>query len=171
LAANDQPWLSLHPGAGPRHLAFDPAGRYLYVANEIDSTASALAYDGQNGHVRHLQTLSTLPPGFAGANNNTCADIHLSPSGRWLYVSNRGHDSIAVFAIDPATGLLSSAGHTSTQGHTPRNFALVAGSNLLLAANQRSDSIVAFHIDDETGQLSPTGAVSPAPTPVCVCVM
>jgi 6-phosphogluconolactonase len=166
LVPNDPPGASTAPGAGPRHLDFHPSGRYVYVINEIGSTLSAFAYDASAGTLRELQTLSTLPEGFGGENG--CADVHVTPSGRFVYGSNRGHDSLAGFAIDQATGKLTRVGWTSTQGQTPRNFGIDPTGTLLLAANQDTCTIAAFRIDSETGQLTPLGSPSSVPTPVCV---
>lgn len=160
---------SLAPGAGPRHLAFHPSSRYVYVINELDSTVTAFAYDADQGRLSELHTLSTLPEGFS--ESSTCADIHVHPSGRFLYGSNRGHDSIAMYEIDEATGRLTFMGCEPTQGKTPRNFALDPSGRLLLAANQESDCVVTFFIDPETGRLSPTGHRIDMPTPVCVKVL
>ncbi len=111
----------MKPGAGPRHLAFHPGGRYAYLVNELDSTVAALTYDGA-GRFEHLQTVRTLPDGFAGA--STCADIQVSPSGTHVYASNRGHDSIVAFRVDAASGVLHCVGHAPTLGRTPRSFGL-----------------------------------------------
>jgi len=157
---------SLKPGAGPRHLAFHPSGKYLYVINEIDSTISAFSYNGTNGALTPLQTVSTLPKDFSGKND--CADVHVSPSGRFLYGSNRGHDSIVVFAIDNRTGTLTYVENVPTQGKTPRNFTLDPTGKFLLAANQNSDTVVTFRIDPASGRLKPTGQVTQIPTPVCL---
>jgi len=167
LTPNDPPWAQLPPGTGPRHLAFAPRGGYLYTINESGSTLSAYAYDAEQGVLHELQTVSTLPDGFTG--RNSCADIHLDPSGRYLYGSNRGHDSIAIFAVDSLTGQLRLAGHMATGGRTPRNFAIDPGG-LLLAANQDSSTVVVFRIDPTTGALV-SGRVVPVPTPVCLCIV
>ncbi len=169
LPPHDPPSASLPAGAGPRHLAFHPGAPYVYVINELDSTMTACAWDGARGTLRALQTLSTLPPDFTGRSH--CADIHVAPSGRFVYGSNRGHDSIAIFAIDPATGTLTPVGHESTGGRTPRNFAIDPAGNYLFAANQESDSIVTFRIDGETGRLAPTGQVTAVPSPVCLTIV
>ena len=166
LERHERPWFKATPGAGPRHLAFRPDGRFAYLINELDSSLTALAYDGVNGCFRELQTLSTLPENFKG--ESTCADVHVSPDGRFVYASNRGHDSIVIFGIDVASGMLRRIGHSSTQGQTPRNFALDPEGTFLLAANQDSDTIVSFRIDKERGTLDPTGHVTKVPTPVCV---
>ncbi|MBI2941734.1 MAG: lactonase family protein [Chloroflexi bacterium] len=166
LVPNDVPWAPVHPGAGPRHLDFHPNGRFVYVINELDSTMTTFAWDGERGTLREIQNLSTLPPGFAGT--SYCADVHVAPSGRFVYGSNRGDDSIAIFAVDAETGQLTPVGHESTRGKTPRNFALDPAGTLLLAANQDTDTIVTFRIDPETGKPTPTGQVASVPMPVCL---
>ena len=157
---------ALKPGAGPRHLDYHPNGRFVYVINELDSTVTAFEYDADQGRLREIHTVSTLPKGFTGT--NWCADIHVHPTGRFLYGSNRGHDSIAIYEIDEATGRLTSLGHQSTQGKTPRNFCLDPSGRLLIAANQGSDVIVPFFIDQKTGLLTPTGHQTEVPAPVCI---
>jgi len=166
LVPNDQPWASVSSGAGPRHLAFHPNGRYIFVLNEMNSTITVFGRDPQKGSLKELQTTSTLPVDFKGSNSG--ADIHVSPNGRFLYSSNRGHDSIAVFKVDSNNGSLITVGHESTQGMTPRNFAIDPSGKLLLAANQKSDNIVTFKIDDTSGQLKPTGHSIDVPAPVCL---
>ena len=153
-------------GAGPRHFDFHPGGGYAYVINELDSTVTAFSYDGSTGTLTELHTVSTLPEGFDGTTH--CADVHVAPSGRFLYGSNRGHDSIAIFAIDRGSGRLTPIGHESTRGRTPRNFAIDPTGTFLLAANQDTDTIVTFSIDAETGLLEATGQVAEVPTPVCL---
>jgi 6-phosphogluconolactonase len=166
LTPNDPPHVKAVKGAGPRHLDFHPSGQYAYLINELNGTLSAYAYDAARGRFDHLHTLSTLPEGYTGP--ISCADVHVAPSGRFVYGSNRGHDSLAAFAIDPATGRLTPAGHTPTGGKTPRNFALDPRGRFLIAANQDSDSLVVFRVDAETGALTPTGQVVDVPAPVCV---
>lgn len=162
----NQPWVQAAAGAGPRHLDFHPNGQYVYLINELNATLTALAYDGNEGTLTELQTVSTLPEGYTGG--KSCADIHVSPDGRFVYGSNRGHDSIVIFAIDPATGRLTLVGHTLTQGRTPRNFALDPTGTYLFAANQDSNTIVTFRRDAATGQLTPTGQVTSVTSPVCL---
>jgi len=166
LEPHSTPWVKMKPGAGPRHLALHPGGRFAYLVNELDSTVVALAYDRMAATFECVQSVSTLPGDFEGA--STCADIHVSPSGDFVYASNRGHDSIAIFRRDPHAGTLRSVGHEPTQGKTPRSFAVEPGGRFLLAANQDSDSIVTFRIDSESGKMRPTGHVANVPTPVCV---
>lgn len=154
------------PGAGPRHIAFHPTNRYAYVINELGSTIDAFAWDATRGTLDHLQTMSTLPADFSGA--SSCAEIVIHPSGRFLYGSNRGHDSIALFAIDAASGRLTARSHTPTQGKDPRSFALDPTGAFLFAANQNSDSVVTFRVDQTTGALTATGDIAAIPTPVCL---
>ncbi|MBX3010961.1 MAG: lactonase family protein [Caldilineaceae bacterium] len=161
-----QPWVRVHPGAGPRHFDFHPDGHYAYVINELDSTVTAFAYEASNGRLTEIQSLSTLPAGFDGRSH--CADIHVHPAGKFVYGSNRGHDSIAIFAIDTVTGHLTAVGHESTQGAIPRNFVIDPTGTFLLAANQNTDTVVSFWIDQATGQLTPTGHRLDVPTPVCL---
>jgi 6-phosphogluconolactonase len=166
LVPNDPPGVATKPGAGPRHLDFHPNGRYVYVINEIDSTLGAYAYDADQGTLREIQTVSTLSAGFSGTNST--ADVHVAPSGRFVYGSNRGHDSLVIFAIDEATGRMTYVGHESTQGQTPRNFAIDPAGAFLYAANQDSDTIVTFRVDQQTGTLTATGQIVEIPTPVCI---
>ncbi|MGE5672483.1 MAG: lactonase family protein [Mycobacterium leprae] len=158
--------VQMPPGAGPRHMAWHPAKRFAYVINELNSTITAFAYHQEHGTLTALQTVPTLPAG--GHNGNTGADIHLHPSGRFLYGSNRGHDSIVQYRVDPQSGLVTYVRHEPTQGRTPRNFAIDPTGRFLLVANQESDSLVSFRIDGETGRLSPTGHLSTVPRPVCI---
>ena len=167
LVPADPPWAPLHSGAAPRHIAFHPNGRFVYVNGEADMTVTAFSYDGQTGVMEELHHLSTLPEGAAAERLST-AQILVHPSGRYAYVSNRGHDSIAIFAIDQDTGRLTPAGHASTQGNTPRNFAFDPTGTFLYAANQNSDTIVHFRVDAATGQLTPTGDVTAVGAPVCI---
>jgi 6-phosphogluconolactonase len=185
LTANDPPSVSVAPspyplpqsqggegrvrGAGPRHFAFHPNNRNAYVINEIASMVTAFRYDAERGVLEPLQTVSTLPKGFSG--NNSTAEVQVHPSGKFLYGSNRGHNSIAIFAIDPMTGRLSPVGHQSDQIKTPRNFGIDPTGSYLLVANQDSDSIVVFRIDPQTGELRPTGTRVEVPIPVCVKMM
>lgn len=166
LRPTRQPWAQLNPGAGPRHFIFHPNGRYAYVINELDSTLAAFSYDAVNGTLHSIQTVSALPKDFSGKND--CADLHITSSGRFLYGSNRGHNSIVVFAINESTGKLTYLEHTSTLGKTPRNFAVDPTGRFLLVANQESDTVVTLRIDTVTGRLKPTGHVAEVPTPVCL---
>ncbi|MCS7306723.1 MAG: lactonase family protein [Thermoguttaceae bacterium] len=166
LTPHEPAWVKVDPGAGPRHFAFHPTGRFAYVINELASTITAFSYQADAGRLEPIQTVSTLPEGFTGS--NTTAEVQVHPSGRFLYGSNRGHDSLAIFAIDPATGKLTAKGHQSTQGRTPRNFGIDPTGQYLLAANQDSDNVVVFRIDAQTGQLTPTGHQIQVSMPVCV---
>ena len=166
LKPNDEPWARVKAGAGPRHFAFHPNGTYAYAINELNSTLTAFAYDEKHGRLREIETVSTLPEDFKGGNH--CADVHVSPSGKFIYGSNRGHDSIVIFAIDEDTGKLTYVDHEPTQGRTPRNFAIAPTGTFILAANQNSDTIVTFRIDRPTGRFLPTGHVAEVPRPVCL---
>jgi 6-phosphogluconolactonase len=156
----------MRPGTGPRHLAFHPSLPLVFVSGELDSTVTALHCDAESGAMSTLQTVSTLPAGWTGA--NFPADIHVAPSGRTLYVSNRGHDSIAVLSVAPATGALALEQVVSTGGAWPRNFSLDPRGRWLLVANQRSSSIVVFERDLESGRLTPTAQRIAVPSPVCL---
>jgi 6-phosphogluconolactonase len=157
---------TVQAGSGPRHLAFHPNGRYVYVLNELDSTLVACAYDASTGSPLILQRLSTVPADFTGT--NWPAAVRVAPSGRFVYTSNRGHDSIAIFSIDPATGRLGGIGHQSTHGRTPRDFNIDPTGTFLLVAHQESNTIVTFVINPITGALSETGHVVVANTPTCL---
>ena len=157
---------AVQPGAGPRHLAFHPNGAYAYVINELDSTVTGFRYDADSGAMRTIQVVSTLPEGFAG--ENACAEVQISPDGGFLYGSNRGHDSIVVYAIDRETGALSVVEHVSTGGGHPRHFSLSPEGDYLLAANRDSDNIVVFRVDRRSGKLEYTGHTVQASKPVCV---
>jgi 6-phosphogluconolactonase len=168
LAPNDPPYVTLAPGSGPRHLAFRPDAKFVYSLNELLSTVTTFRYDASRGSLKELQTLSTLPNGWSGSNST--AEIVIHPNTRFLYTSNRGDDSIAIFRIDPSRGTLTFVDRTSTQGKTPRNFAIDPSGAFLLAANQDSDSIVTFRIDPGTGRLTPTGNMLEVPSPVCILI-
>lgn len=169
LAPHDPPAVVSKPGAGPRHFAFHPGGQYAYVINELDSTVTALSYDSQRAVLTPIQSISTLPEDFSG--DNTTAEVQVHPSGRYVYGSNRGHDSIVVFAADPGSGRLTYVEHESTKGENPRNFAIDPTGEYLLAANQDSDNVVVFRIDKATGQLEPTQHMVKVSRPVCVKMM
>jgi 6-phosphogluconolactonase len=154
------------PGAGPRHLAFSTNGKFVYVLNEMQSAVDAFAYDAAVGALRRVQTISSLPADFS--KENTAAEIEVHPSGRFLYASNRGHDSIAVFSIDAAKGTLTNVEYASTKGASPRSFEIAPGGSLLFAANEKSDNIVLFRINPQSGKLIPTGKVLEISQPVCV---
>lgn len=166
LLPGDPSFASTPPGSGPRHIAFHPNGRLLYCVGELDSTVLTYAIDQDDGGLTKIDVQPALPAEFAG--DNTGADIHVHPNGRFLYYSNRGHDSIAIFHIDEETGRLTPIGHASTLGKTPRNFTIDPSGRFLLVANQNSDHIVTFSIDEESGQLKATGAHALLSRPVCV---
>jgi 6-phosphogluconolactonase len=167
LLPNDPPFGRIHAGAAPRHLAFGSTGAFAYVNGEADMTLTACSYDASTGTLTELHYLSTLPDGVSSERWST-AEVAVSPSGEYAYVSNRGHDSIAMYAIDSHTGRLTALGHVSTGGRTPRNFAIDPSGARLYAANQDSDTIVHFDIDPTTGQLSPNGDVTSVGAPVCI---
>jgi 6-phosphogluconolactonase len=166
LTPNDPAFAKVDAGAGPRHYALHPNGKFAYVVDEMGSSVMAFSADLSAGTFHSLQNISTLPKGFGGENDD--AEIRVHPSGKFLYASNRGHDSIAVFAIDPVKGTLTPIEYTSSQGNTPRSFEIDPTGTLLLAANQKSDNIVVFRIDPGSGKLTATGQVIDVPSPVCV---
>ena len=163
LVPSDPPTLSMKAGAGPRHLAFHPNGNWIYVVNELDCTVALVEQTAQNGYTIH-STTTTLPEDYQEP--NTCADIRVSPDGKFVYASNRGHNSIAMFRVED-DGSLKVLGHESTQGEWPRNFALSPDGQFLLVANQHTNNIVAFSRDEESGLLKHVGEID-APTPVCI---
>ena len=164
--APDPAFAKADPGAGPRHFAFHPTGRFAYVINEMHNTVTAFDYDPADGALHPLQKISILPKSFTG--ENTAAEIQVHPSGKFLYASNRGHDSIAVFAIDPNKGTLTLVEYASTKGQGPRNFEIAPGGKLLFAANEKADNVVVFRINQQTGRLTTTGKVLEVAQPVCV---
>jgi 6-phosphogluconolactonase len=152
-------------GSGPRHSAFAADGRRVYVSHELDNTVTAFDFDPAGGALLARQALSTLPAGFRG--ESAAAEVALHPNGRFLYVSNRGHDSIAVFAV-AASGLLSPVDFTPAGGSIPRHFALSPDGAWLVCAHQGSGTLGAFRVDPATGRLAPSGAPVAVPDPVCV---
>ena len=161
-----QPWARTKSGAGPRHLAFHPNGKLVFVVNELDSTVTSFVMDGEKGTLHVVDSWSTLPEGYDG--KSWCADIHIHPNGQYLYASNRGHDSIAVFSIDEGRGQLKSLGQTLTGGKIPRGFRFDPTGQYLVVANQDSDDIFVFEVDARHGKLTPTGVKGEAPAPVCI---
>jgi 6-phosphogluconolactonase len=155
LQPNDPPFAKVTPGAGPRHLTFDPGGRYVYLINEMASTIVTFAWDSTRGALTERQALSTLPAGFQGTSQ--CAEILVHPNGRYVYGSNRGHDSLAVFSIDARTGQLRLVEHVATRGRTPRNFAFDPSQQWIIVTNHGSDNAMVFRVDGETGRLTPQG--------------
>jgi 6-phosphogluconolactonase len=161
--------VSEHPGAGPRHFAFAASGRTVYVINELDSTVTVYDYSPERGELHARQVVSTLPEGVDGpAIGNSCAHIVVSPDGRFIYGSNRGHDSIAIWEVENANGELRPVGHESTRGKAPRNFTLDPTGSWLLVANQETDTIVPFRRDEDSGLLAATGPVTQTPSPVAI---
>lgn len=166
IIASDPPFAALAPGAGPRHFAFHPNGNYAYVINELNSTMTAFAYDVASGTLAEIQTVPTLPRGFTGS--SSCAEVRVHPGGRFLYGSNRGHDSIVVYRIDPAAGTLTIVEHQTAGIKTPRNFNIDPSGAFCLVANQDSDSVIVFRIDPQTGSLTPTEGRISVGRPVCI---
>jgi len=166
ITPNDPPAYKTSPGAGPRHFAFHPDGKRAFVINELNSTLSALDYDAQHGVLTERQTVSTLPADYRGT-NNSCAEVVVHPGGKFVYGSNRGHNSIAAFAIEP-DGKLRPVGHQGEGVKTPRNFNIDLTGRWMIVANQDGHTLVVFKIDQQTGALSPTGVTAEVPSPVCV---
>jgi 6-phosphogluconolactonase len=168
LTLNEPPNAKVEPGAGPRHFSVHPSGRFGYVINELNCTVTAFTRDPNDGGLTQLQTVSALPPNVQMQPAFSGAELEIHPSGRYLYTSIRGHNSIAVFTIDQNTGRLTYVDSTSTQGNTPRGFGIDPQGKYLLAGNQNSDSVVVFRIDSSTGKLTPTGSKIDVGSPVCI---
>jgi 6-phosphogluconolactonase len=166
LTPNNPPFAKVAPGAGPRHLAFHPNGKFAYVVDEMASTVTTFSYNAKAGTLHLLQSVPTLPKDFSG--ESTTAEIAVHPSGKFLYASNRGHDSLAVFTIDPNKGTLKFVERMSVKGKTPRHFEIDPAGKRLLVVNQDSDNLVEFAIDQTTGKLTATGTELKVPAPVCV---
>jgi 6-phosphogluconolactonase len=166
LAPASPPFVATAAGAGPRHFAFHPSAPLAYVINELDCTVLPFSYDAHHGVLTPLKSVSTLPVAYRP--EYSTAEVQVHPSGRFLYGSNRGHDTIAIFAIDPKTGALTASGHQAAGIKTPRNFGIDPTGRFLIVANQDSASLVVFRIDQQTGALTPTGQRVAVPTPVCV---
>jgi len=165
LAPNDPPFATLKPGSGPRHFVFHPNGKFAYALTELLNTVVAFSWDAAKGVFTELQTLPSLPADFSG--NSSAAEIQVDAAGKFLYASNRGHDSIAVFAVEK-NGTLKSVEHVPTQGKNPRNFRMDPTGAYLFAANQDTDNIVLFRVDGKTGRLTPAGKQLEVGRPVCV---
>jgi 6-phosphogluconolactonase len=159
--------VKLAPRSGPRHFAFHPGGKYAYAINEISCTVTAFDYHAKAGVLTEIQTVSTLPKDVKVTDALSTAEVQVHPSGRFLYGSNRVHDSIAVFSI-AANGSLTLLENVPTQGRIPRNFGIDPTGSFLLAANQDSNNLVVFRIDRKTGRLTPTGQKVEVPNPMCV---
>lgn len=157
--------LMVQAGAGPRHFAFHPNGKIGYVVNELDATVNTFGYNPEDGQLKEIQSISTLPDGFDDF--SLCADIHVHPSGKFVYASNRGHNSIAIFQVNEESGMLTFHKTVDTKGDFPRNFAIDPAGKFLWVANQNSDSIFVFKINTTTGDLNEVGNVR-VPTPVCL---
>ena len=164
LTPNEPAFARLKAGSGPRHVVFHPKGKFVFVVSELTSTATSFAYDAKKGTLKEIGTVSTLPPGFSGRND--VAEAAVYPNGKFLYVSNRGNESLAILSIDPAKGTLGPVGGIPTGGKEPRHFAIDPSGKYLLAENQLSNNIVVFKIDLATGGLTPTGQVVEVPSPV-----
>ncbi len=166
LTPDDPPFARVDPSAGPRHFALHPSGKFAYVIGEMGHTVTAFSYDSASGRLQRLQTMTTLPKDFTGRNDD--AEVRVHPSGKFLYASNRGDDSIAIYKIDESKGTLEQVGSVPTGGKEPRSFEIDPTGTLLFAENQKSDNIVVFRIDVKTGQLTPSGKVLEVGSPVCV---
>ena len=166
LTPNDPPFTKVDAGSGPRHFVLSADGKFAYVISEMGHTVTVFSNDAAAGKLRTLQTVPTLPKDFTGRNDD--AEIRIHPSGRFLYASNRGDDSIVVYAIDKSKGTLTQVGYFKTGGKEPRNFEIDPTGTLLFAANEKSDNIVVFRIDASTGKLTPSGQVLDVAEPVCV---
>jgi 6-phosphogluconolactonase len=164
LTPHDPP-AATAPGAGPRHLAFHPSGRFAYVINELDSTVTAFRYDATAGALQEIQTITTLPDGFSG--ENYPAEVLVHPSGRFLYGSNRGHDSIVIYTIDAQTGNLTLGGHQSSGGKGPRNFNTDPTGRWMIVGNQSTNNVLMLSVEPERGTLTPTGQEFAVPSPIC----
>ena len=163
------PWAASKPGAGPRQVAFHPNGRFVYLINELDCTIATYSFNPGTAEMKELQIVPTLPAGYSGP--NSCADLQITPSGAWLYGSNRGHDSIVIYKVNGKTGKLDYVGHEPTQGKNPRSFGIDATGSFLIAANQSSSNLVPFRLNPKTGGLRATGTLVEVPTPVCVKII
>jgi 6-phosphogluconolactonase len=165
LIPNDPPFAAVTPGSGPRHVTFHPNNHWVYLINEMGCTVTAFNWDTACGALTEFQTVPTLPADFKGI--NTCAEVLVHPNGGFLYGSNRGHNSIAVFAIDAASGRLTPVEHVPTRGRTPRNFAFDPTGRWIICTNQDSNNAVVFRVDEATGRLTQTGKPVPVPSPFC----
>jgi 6-phosphogluconolactonase len=165
LAPNDPPFVAVRPGSGPRHVKFHPDGKHVYLINEMGSSVIAFNWDAARGALTGFQTVSTLPEDFKGT--SACAELEIHPNGKFLYGSNRGHDSIAVFSIAPESGRLSLIAHVPTQGRTPRNFTFDPTGKWIIVTNHGSNNAVVFRADEKTGRLTQTGNPVEVPYPFC----
>jgi 6-phosphogluconolactonase len=168
LTANDPAFGKTPPGGGPRHFAFHPSGRFAYVCNEMKSSVTAFNYDADKGALAEIQTITTLPADKQNLPGNSTAEIQVHPSGKFVYCSNRGHDSLAIFTVDEETGQLTAAGHQATLGKTPRNFGIDPTGQFIIACNQSTDNVALFRVDATSGKLAQVGDLLNIPAPVCV---
>jgi 6-phosphogluconolactonase len=166
LAPTKQGSVTTRPGAAPRHGGFHPSLPVVWVANEMNSTVTTFAWNPGDGSLKPIQILPSVPADYTG--NNSCAEMAISKSGRYVYVSNRGHDSVAIFAADGKTGKLAPVGWQPTQGRTPRFIGLDPANRFLYAANEQGDTVVTFRVDQATGRLSPTGQIIKNASPVTI---
>jgi 6-phosphogluconolactonase len=166
LTPHTPAFASVKPGSGPRHMVFRPDGRFAYVANELTSTISAFGYDARAGALKEVQTVSTLPEHFDGP--NTAAEIDVHPSGKWVYVSNRGHNSVVLFACDRDTGTLTYVEEQGTGGAKPRHFGIEPSAEHLAIGNQDSDTVLVCRVDAGNGRLKPSGIFASVPSPACI---
>ena len=171
ITPNQPPAADLAPGSGPRHIAFTPDYKYAYVVNELNLTITGFRYDPDHGSLKEIQTLSTLPKGTAPSSKYSCAEVVVHPSGKYVYATNRGQDTIATFAIDPKTGELTLVGHQGDGIKVPRGFNVDPSGTWAIAANQDGDSIVVFSIDPKTGELKTTGVKEAVGKPVDVRII
>ena len=166
MQPNDPAYATMPPGGGPRHVSFSPDGQFMYVNNELTSAVTVFEFDENTGATKAIQTITTLPSGFNG--NNSTAEVLVHPNGKFLYCSNRGHDSIASFKIHPRKGQLQATGHCSSGGNTPRNFGITPDGRFVVAANQSSDNVDVLKVDPQTGALTAAGISIKVPH--CICV-
>ena len=169
LTPGNPAFVKVQPGSGPRHFAMAPSGKFVYLVNELSSTVMVFAFDSSSGQLHHQQTVSTIPRQFTG--KNTTAEIEVDAGGKFLYVSNRGDDSIAVFVIDPRDGKLTLVERMPTGGKTPRHFKLDPTGKWMFAANQDSNTINLFAVDATSGRLTTTSHSVQVPAPVCVVIL
>jgi 6-phosphogluconolactonase len=165
LAPNDPPFAKSAPGSGARHVVFHPNGRWVYLITEMGNTIMLFDWDTKRGALSEVQTVSTLPKDFQGV--STCAEVRVHPSGKFVYASNRGRDSIAVFSVDSKTGKLTFVEDVPSGGRMPRNFDMDPTAHWMLVANYESNNVMVFRIDQQTGKLTPTGQPVTAPSPYC----
>ena len=166
LTPNDPAYFTDHPGSGPRHLAFSPDGKFVYAAHEIANVVGVYRWDSDKGVLTEVQSVSTIPADYK--DKSTAAEIQFLPNGKFLYVSNRGHNSIAIFTIDSASGKLTPVGHQGAGIKVPRNFGIDPTGTYLIVANLEGNSLIVFRIDQQTGQLTPTGSSIAVSKPACV---